>query len=222
MKSYTRPRTLPKSHPADMVWAAASLAFKVNGGYYKESVYDAEGVLVTQPNRTLVEKYLAEPSLIAQDDFEAGAECRKRLGQDVTLRALKGTLTDFEQLIVQMHSIEQVETTYQLAVITSMAKVNDRLVQRISLDDRLAKCVKQPVGDIGTKVEANVEVVAVYYSQKFFTWFVTAITSANQSVFFSYRESLPVGRHYDIRGNVKAFNNSGTTQLNRVKLVNQE
>jgi hypothetical protein len=222
MKTYSKPKSLAKSYPAELVWAAATTAFRINGGYNKTPVYSESGELTAPTNRSLVEKFLAEPSLITEADRATGLKCRQALGQDVTLRALKGSLSEFDQTTVQMYSLAEVNTSYQMAVIASMPKVYERLCSRASLQDRLNDCVKDPVGLVGHKVELNVEIVSAFYSQRFFTWFLTAITASNQAVFFSYRESLPIGWHYDIRGNVKGFNDKGTTQLNRVKLINQE
>lgn len=222
MKSYTKPKSLAKSYPAELVWAAAATAFRINGGYNKTPVYNEANEVTATSNRVLLEKCLADTAMVTEEDFETGRRCRQALGQDVTLRALKGALSEFDQTTALMYQLNEITTTYQLAVIASMPKVYERLCNRVSLQDRLNSCVKEPVGQIGTKVELNVEVVAAYYSQRFFTWFITAIGTANQSVFFSYREALPIGRHYDIRGNVKSFNDKGTTQLNRVKLINWE
>jgi len=56
------------------------------------------------------------------------------------------------------------------------------------------------------------------YSQKWFTYFVTGITSSDQAVFFSYKQEVAVGNVLNIAGTVKRQDNN-QTQLNRVKVL---
>jgi hypothetical protein len=56
------------------------------------------------------------------------------------------------------------------------------------------------------------------YSEKYNTWFVSAITDTNHSVFFSYRESIEPETQVSIRGTVKRHNDR-STQLTRVKVL---
>lgn len=74
------------------------------------------------------------------------------------------------------------------------------------------------LGAVGDKVTAEVEVVKSVHSFQYGCTFITAITSANQAVFFSYRKGVPVGTTLRIRGTIKALR-ADATQLNRVKVL---
>jgi hypothetical protein len=63
-----------------------------------------------------------------------------------------------------------------------------------------------------------VEIVRSNYSAKFNTWFVSAITKDNYSVYFAFREEIKSEAHIAIRGTVKRHTDRAT-QLNRVKIV---
>jgi hypothetical protein len=74
------------------------------------------------------------------------------------------------------------------------------------------------MGNVGDKIQLNVEVIRSVFSKNWNIWFTTAVTSENQAVFFSYREQLTVGHFLTIRGTVKAHKD-GQTQLNRVSVI---
>ena len=73
-------------------------------------------------------------------------------------------------------------------------------------------------GREGDKVELDVEVISATYSQNYGIFWVTAITTDNRAVFFSYKSNLTIGSLIQIKGTIKAHRD-GKTQLTRVKLV---
>lgn len=219
------PKTKQKSdfeYPADLVWAAAATAFRLNGGYrkYPEIV---DGKIVAPTNREMVQLYLADSShrFIEPQDYEKGRLCRRTLQNSVTMRALVGELSEWDSLTAQMTDLESVTTDYELSVITSMLKSYDQIVIRENLDSRLAYCDHAPVGCINERMTLQGEIVRCSYSNKFNTFYITVITQTNQQVFFAYRERLNVGRNIEFCGRVKRHGDRAT-QLSRVKLVNQE
>ena len=202
---------------ADLMWAAACTAYRLNNGYYKQP--ELVGDQVVRPtNRDLVEQALANAVLITDADRAMGADCRRHLASSVTMQALRTELNEWAKVTARVCSLDTITSRYDMAVITAMPHSYARQLRKESVDARLARCNEGAVGNIGVKIDLNIEVVRSNYSEKFNTWFVSAITDTNYSVFFSYRESIEPETHVAIRGTVKRHNDR-STQLNRVKVL---
>jgi tellurite resistance protein len=202
---------------ADLMWAAACTAYRINNGYYKQPGLVGDQV-VRPTNRDLVEQALANAIRITDADRAMGQDCRRHMAAAVTMQALRTELNEWARVTAQVCSLDAITSRYDMAVITAMPHSYARQLRKESVDARLARCNEGTVGAIGTKIDLNVEVMRSNYSEKFNTWFVSAITDTNYSVFFSYRESIEPGTHVAIRGTVKRHNGQ-VTQLNRVKVL---
>ena len=202
---------------ADLMWAAACTAYRMNNGYYKYPELVGDQV-VRQTNRDLVEQALANAALITDTDRTMGADCRRHLASAVTMQALRTELNEWARVTARVCSLDAITSRYDMSVITAMPHTYARQLKKESVDARMARCNEDPVGNIGAKVELTIEVVRSNYSEKFNTWFVSAITDTNYSVYFSYRESIHTDTKLTIRGTVKRHNNRAT-QLNRVKVL---
>ena len=209
-------------YSAELVWAAACTAYRINSGYlkYPEIV---EGKIVKPTNRELVKLYLADDShqFITDEDRRQGTLCRQTLKNSVTMLALKGELSEWNLLVARMTALDTIESDYELSVITALPKSYDQTVARENLDSRLAHCDTGLVGRINDRVTLSGEIVRVSYSNRFNTYYTTVITAANQEVFFAYRERLATTRRIRFCGRVKRHAGRAT-QLSRVKLVEQE
>jgi hypothetical protein len=208
------------------VWAAACAAQRINGVYTKEAVYEhVEGQpprLVVQRNRDVVAELLTNPERITDADRAAGDECRNFLQNDITFRALKNKLTEFDSatskvLAVTNHFDSNLHR-YELAVIASLPASHQRALERQATQERVRQTSGEYVGQPGDKVKLDVEIIKTNYSQQWNTWYATAITADNHAVFFAYRQQLVTGVHHTILGTVKAHRD-GTTQLNRVSIL---
>jgi tellurite resistance protein len=202
---------------ADLLWAAACTAYRLNNGYYKQPELIGDQV-VRHTNRDLVEQALANAALINDADRAMGLDCRRHLATAVTMQALRTELNEWAKVTARVCSLDTITSRYDMAVITAMPHSYARQLRKESVDARLARCNEGAVGNIGAKIDLNVEVMRSNYSEKFNTWFVSAITDTNYSVFFSYRESIEPETHVAIRGTVKRHCDR-STQLNRVKLL---
>jgi tellurite resistance protein len=202
---------------ADLMWAAACTAYRLNNGYYKQPELVGDQV-VRHTNRDLVEQALANAVLITDADRAMGADCRRHLASSVTMQALRTELNEWAKVTARVCSLDTITSRYDMAVITAMPHSYARQLRKESVDARLARCNEGAVGNIGAKIDLNIEVMRSNYSEKFNTWFVSAITDTNYSVFFSYRESIEPETHVAIRGTVKRHNDR-STQLNRVKVL---
>jgi hypothetical protein len=202
---------------ANLLWAASCTAFRINNGYYKQPEVIGDQV-VRHPNRDLVKQALANAVMITDADREMGLNCRQYLASAVTMQALRTELNEWSKITARVCSLDTVTSLYDMSVITAMPQSYARQLRKESVDARLARCNEEPLGAVGNKIDVNVEVMRGNYSEKFNTWFITAITDTNYSVFFSYRESIELGTHATIRGTVKRHTGRAT-QLNRVKVL---
>jgi hypothetical protein len=235
---YDEPDTWkPRNHPSSVhqvgyavgdVWAAACAAQRHNGSYLKESkpVLDAEEpgrvVSVQLRNRDIMMQFLQNPEQLTVDDVEAGEELRRWLQNDLTFRALKDQLTDFDRAAQQCLAVQDrfytVAHRYEMAIVASLPNSHAKAKARETTQDRLADTTGEFVGTVGTKIQLNVEVIRTMFSKNWNVNFATAITSDNRAVFFSHKKPLTVGEHYTIIGTVKAHKD-GQTQLNRVSFI---
>jgi hypothetical protein len=206
---------------ADQVWAAASAAYRVNGGYFKQAEVTAEGQIVRPTNRELVKQYLAEPGVVTADDVEQGRKCRQDLIKQATMAALKNQVTEWTLLTAEMAALDTITTDYQLSVITALPKSHSQNLARENVDSRLAYCDSDPVGRIDERVEITGQVVRSNYSNQYNTHYVTVITDTNRQAFFAYRERIEPGANIKICGRVKRHADRAT-QLSRVKIHKQE
>lgn len=199
------------------VWAAACAAHRVNGAYIKiESAMQPK-----EPNRELMAKFLAAPEEMTEHDHVMGANCRKWIQGDLMVRALKNKTNDFDKAVMQVCELEEFDTgtnRYQLAVIPCLPNSWHKGLAREQVQERVRAATGDYLGNVGTKVTSNIEVLKTNYSATYNTYYVTAIDDENRSMFFSYRESLPVGVRGKVFGTVKAHRD-GNTQLTRVKFT---
>ncbi len=209
------------NYTADLVWAAACAAYRVNGGYFKHAEVNDQGVITRPTNRDLVRQYLTESGSVTADDVEQGRKCRQDLVNAATMSALKNRATEWTLLSAQMASLDTITTDYEVSVITAMPKSHVQTLARETVDGRLAYCNTEPLGTDNQMVTVQGEVLRSNYSVKWNTFYVTMITDTNHQVFFAYRETLEPGQLIKLRGRVKRHADRAT-QLSRVKLLQQE
>jgi hypothetical protein len=201
-----------------LVWAAAAYAQRINGSYVKEPEYK-DDTLVRKPNKVLVSEALADVAVITPADADVGKQAREWHKKTLTFRALKTKLNDFEQLVSKVAEMETFDNTqrYELAITASQIQ---SFISSKSFTELMSRvdATAPALGQVGDKIRTSIEVTKVVYSQNYNVFFVTAITEHNQSVFFSYRASVPVGSRFLAQGSIKALR-PDTTQLTRVKLI---
>ena len=211
------------NYSADLVWAAACAAYRVNGGYFKQAEFTDQGQITRPANRDLVRLYCVDTGLgfITDQDRDQGRKCRQDLVNAATMSALKNRATEWTLLTAKMAALDTINTNYELSVITAMPKSHSQTLARESTDGRLAYCETEPVGVANQMVTVQGEVVRSNYSAKWTTFYVTMITDSNHQVFFAYRQGLEQGQLIKLRGRVKRHADRAT-QLSRVKLIEQE
>lgn len=221
----TKARVKSEKYSVDDVWGAACAAQRINGEYLKEYLYkineDGSKEIVQRRNRDIMFEHLADTARITEADREAGRECRKYLQNDLTFRALKSKLTEFDSSVSRVIAVDgdfdTVQHRLELAVVACLPQSHQRSLARVNQDERLAHC--EPVdAQLNDKVNLNVEVLRGNYSQQWNIYWITAVTEDNRAVFFSSKQNYDAGVWITIRGTVKA-QRDGKTQLNRVKVL---
>jgi hypothetical protein len=224
-----KPRAKPQGvkHSVDNVWGAAVAAQRMNGSYVKETMYKFDEdknttVIHYQRNRDIMVEILENPAVLTVEDIAQGQECRKFLQNDITFRALKNKLTEFDTAVSKVLAVAEdfdtVKHKYELAVVACLPQSHTRSLAREANQARIQQTSGEYIGSVKDKVTLNVEIIRCVFSQNWNTWFATAITQDNQAVFFSIRESYDAGTYLTIRGTVKAHKD-GSTQLNRVSIL---
>ena len=204
---------------ATLIWSAACTAYRLNSGYLKQP--ETIGDQVVKPtNRDIVRQALANTAMITDADRELAQQCRRHMATSVTMQALRAELGEWARITARVCGLDTITSNYDLSVITAMPQSYVKQLKKETVDARLARC-QGTVGKLGDKVELIVEIVRNNYSAKFNTWFVSAITKDNYSVYFAYREEIKPETHATIRGTVKRHNDC-STQLNRVKIVGEK
>ena len=215
----------PVAWSAETVWAAAAYAHRINDGEYrKENEYriDENGhythEVVRGRNRDIMNQALRDEALITDQDRELGSRARDYISKQILVKALKGTLSEFEQSLqraVAMTEFDEWSNRLELSVIASQIRGYEQAVQ---VEQAMEGISSEPVADVGAKVDTDITVVKSVYSQNYGVYFITAVTTDRHAVFFSYRDRLANGHQCRVRGTVKAHREN-STQLNRVRIV---
>jgi len=224
-----KPRAKPAgvAHSVDNVWGAAVAAQRINGSYVKETQHrldDTIGTIIVDKrrNRDIMLDILANPAQLTVEDIAQGQECRKFLQNDITFRALKNKLTEFDsatsKVLAVTEEFDSAKHKYELAVVASLPQSHARSLERQATQERVRQTSGALIGTPGVKVQLAVEIVKSNYSQQWNTWYATGVTADNSAVFFAYRQELVRGAKHTIVGTVKAHRD-GSTQLNRVSIV---
>ena len=224
----SRARPAGVKHSVDNVWGAAVAAQRINGSYVKETQYrvdpemSSNTVIDKRRNRDIMVDILANPAQLTVEDIAQGQECRKFLETDITFRALKGHLTDFDSSVSKVLAVAEefdtVQHKLELAVVACLPQSHARSLEREAVQERVRQTSGEHVGQPGDKVRLDVEIIKSNYSQQWNTWYATGVTEDNSAVFFAYRQQLGVGTKCTIYGTVKAHRD-GSTQLNRVSII---
>ena len=221
----SRAKPVGVKHSVDNVWGAAIAAQRMNGSYVKAAIYDYDDngpKIVKHRNRDIMTDILANPALLTVEDIAQGQECRKFLQQDITFRALKNKLTEFDSSVSKVLAVEDYfdneKHKLELAVVACLPQSHARALERQATQERVRQTSGDVIGTPGDKVRLDVEIIKSNFSQQWNTWYATGVTQDNCAVFFAYRQELARGAKYTITGTVKAHRD-GSTQLNRVSIL---
>ena len=205
------------------VVAAACAAQRVNGEYvkipYKLGV-DGDNIKRTT-NRELVYQYLEDESFVTDAD-RLLAEDIKEYFKGYIFKVLSGAyLSDFDRNVMKILEEEftpaRDQVAAKIALLTSIPQTYIRAKERDAADRRTRFAQGGYVGKIGERLNLQVEVIKCVFSQKWGCYYITAMTTSDQTIFFGIRGSATPGTVLNIVGTVKRQDNN-QTQLNRVKI----
>jgi hypothetical protein len=207
------------------IWGAAAYAHRINGTYLKEpqEITTDSGTTTKIPNRVIMLQVIKDNVALDSEDLDLGARARNWHLRDITFKSLAGKLTNFEQAMIQSLNLQEFDLhrdRFDFSVVASLIQSyfnGSRLEEAQKLFDKDAP----PPGAVGDRLELVVDVLTAIYSKNYNVYFMNAITTSNQMVFFSYRYRLPPGERYNIRCTLKAIKEDKIVQLSRVKLIDQ-
>jgi hypothetical protein len=211
------------SYDANLVWAAACAAQRINGEYFKGTKWPDAPVDSKTSNRDLIENILrndaATIAVVTDEDREQG-ELVRRFYKALTFKLITGNkLSDFDNTALALSNVDTITTKYELAVIASLPSCYVRGAARNTVENRVKFAAGGYIGQYGDKVKLNVEVLRSFFSQQWATHYVTAITADDQAIFFSFKNDPPaVGSKVTVAGTIKSHKDN-QTQLNRVKVL---
>lgn len=207
----------------ESVWAAACAAQRINGSYVKTQAFDLQtnGYVGPKRNRDVMMECLSDLALITDADRAQGQSVLNFLRGDLTMRALQGQLSEFDQAVsrcVAVETFDSVQHRYEMAVVASLPSVAQRNLARQDQDARMRSAAGAKLGPVGNKVQIHVEVISSSWSQNYGIYWIRGITDADQAVTFSSRQAFDTGSWLTVRGNVKGHRDN-VNLLNRVKVL---
>jgi len=212
-----RTKKVTRIWPTLDVVAAACAAQRVNGSYVK-APYQLGDDNHRKLNRELVYSILEDSSNIIDVDRQM-AERIKDFYKGYTFKILSGDfVSDFDRKTIKILEEEFTPEGYNIALLASIPQTYQRAVQRSEADRRIKFAQGGYVGKIGERLNLQVEVIKCVFSQQWGIFYLTAITTSDQPIFFGYKQDVAVGTVLNIDGTVKRQDNN-QTQLNRVKIV---
>jgi hypothetical protein len=222
-----RPQPASTQYSVSDVWAAACAAQRINGEYVKETQYrfneeTGQTILVKHRNRDVMQEFLGSPDRLLVEDVEAGERVRNFLQNDLTFRAIKGRLTEFDTAVSRCLAVQNQfdshANKYELAVVASLPASMARSEQRQNVEQRMKFARGGLIAQPGAKITAQVEVVSCNYSQQYNIFWIRGVTDQDQPVMFSNKEAFDAGTRLTVQGKVKAHRDN-LTQLNYVKVL---
>ena len=211
-----RTKKVTRIWPTMDVVAAACAAQRVNDTYIKVK-YQLGDSNHRQTNRELVYQFLEDESFVTDAD-RLLAEDIKEYFKGYTFKVLSGAyLSEFDRTTMKILEEEFTPEGYNVALLCSIPNNYLKAKKRDEADRRTRFAQGGYVGKVGERLNLQVEVIRCVFSQKWGIFYVTAMTTSDQAVFFGYKQEVAEGTVLNIDGTVKRQDNN-QTQLNRVKI----
>ena len=208
---------------ADQVWGLAVAADRINGGYFKEDVYVMENQChkrITQANKLMLKEWLRDGMFTeaTEADVERGREVR-HFFNGFLLKELSGKINDFERQALKIAQLEEFtnKNLLEFAIVSCLPAAMLREQSRKELDSDIRSST-QLTGNVGDRIEGDIEVVKCYFSQEYSKFRITA-KLVDSFVDFWYNTSMKTGDVVKIKAKIKSIRGNNTTQLNYVKKI---
>jgi hypothetical protein len=220
------PAPVSRKFSVSDVWAAACAAQRINGEYLKEgrNTYGDNGQVLStkRRNRDIMIEFLNNPGQLLVEDVEQGEQVRNFLQNDLTFRAIKGKLTEFDSAVSKVLAVKEEFDTfknkYELAVVAALPTSANRTQAHQNQIERVRFARGGFIGQAGDKITAQVEVLGAVFSKNYGVYWIKGITDKDQPVFFSSKNAYDSGTWLSVQGTVKAHRDD-VTQFTRVKVL---
>jgi hypothetical protein len=206
---------------ASQVWGCAVAADRINGGYFKEPVWDFEqtpAVVKTDANKLRVKQWLrtGDFSLVTAADTAAGEELRNFFN-GYTLKALTGQISDFDKQALRIAQMDTFTGKHMLefAIVSCLPSAARRERERNDIKREVYHSDQLP-GAVGDAVVGDFTVVSCSFSQMYNKFKLTG-RIGESFVDFWYGSDMEKGTTLRIKGKIKQHRGNNTTQLNYVK-----
>ena len=205
---------------AEQVWGLAVEADRINDGYLKEDLWDAAeaGVRIKTANKVLVKQWLREKRQPSVEDVEKGREIRHYFN-GFLLKQISGKINDFERQALRIAQIDEFtsKNLLEFAIVSCLPSTQRRDVDKNALAAEVRNST-QLTGQVGDKIQGEIEIVKSYYSQEYNKFRITA-KLVDSFVDFWYNTSMDTGSRVSIKAKIKSVRGDNTTQLNFVKRI---
>jgi len=206
---------------ADQVWACATAADRINGGYCKQ---DEWMMNATPPyrskvaNKQLVKDWLRTNDFVevTEADWETGRRFRDHF-KSYTLLAISGRISDFQRTALTIAAKDQFtgRDMYDFAVISCLPDVARRDQQHKELQREIYASEPIP-GSEGDQITGDITVMRTRYSNEYNKFKIDARMGESFVDFWFAKE---LAGDLRIKGKIKQHRGNKTTQLNYVKVV---
>ena len=206
---------------ADQVWGLAVAADRINGGYFKEDVYVMENECqkrIHEANKQMVKGWLRTGAVTEATaaDVDKGREIRNYFN-GFLLKQISGKINDFETQALRIAQMDEFtgRNMLEFAIVSCLPSVmiRDQSKNEIAREVRNST---QLQGNVGDKIQGEIEVIKCYYSKDYDKYRVTA-KLVDSFVDFWYNSNLEAGTRVSIKAKIKSVRGDNTTQLNFVK-----
>ena len=205
---------------AEQVWGLAVEADRINDGYLKEDLWDAAeaGVRIKTANKVLVKQWLREERQPSVEDVEKGREIRHYFN-GFLLKQISGKINDFERQALRIAQIDEFtsKNLLEFAIVSCLPSTQRRDVDKNALAAEVRNST-QLTGQVGDKIQGEIEIVKSYYSQEYNKFRITA-RLVDSFVDFWYNTNMDTGSRVSIKAKIKSVRGDNTTQLNFVKRI---
>jgi hypothetical protein len=205
---------------AEQVWGLAVEADRINDGYLKEDLWDAAeaGVRIKTANKVLVKQWLREERQPSVEDVEKGREIRHYFN-GFLLKQISGKINDFERQALRIAQIDEFtsKNLLEFAIVSCLPSTQRRDVDKNALAAEVRNST-QLTGQVGDKIQGEIEIVKSYYSQEYTKFRITA-KLVDSFVDFWYNTNMDTGSRVSIKAKIKSVRGDNTTQLNFVKRI---
>ena len=210
---------------ADQVWGLAVAADRINEGYFKEPVWSTPEdatppKVIKDANKLLVKQWLRTNNFTAasEADIEKGREVRNYFN-GFLLKQISGKINEFEQQALRIAQMDEFtgRNMLEFAIVSCLPSVMIRDQSRNELA-REVRASTQLQGEVGDKIQGEIEIVKSYYSQEYNKFRITA-RLVDSFVDFWYNTNIDAGSRVSIKAKIKSVRGDNTTQLNFVKRI---